>query len=468
MYNDRNELLEDPIFIEYSNIRNISSSTKASQATSLLRYCKYHNKTLKELYDEADKEEEERIRAKKRKIWKKIIEYRQNMITEKFSTNTIKGALTVIKTFYRTMGIEIPYIPPAVLPHKQLLYDDIPNKEHIKQAIESTNSRLHKAIILFQYSSCTALAETLSITCEMFVEATKEYHEETDINKVIPILKKQKNVVPFFLLSRQKRRNIIEDGYKYYTCCTPEATRYILTYLEERINKKGELENEDKLFKIGEYGVSSAYLRINDKNNWPKKGKSRFFRSHTMRIAGSTAIGDEAIGDLFSGRKRTPIYEGYYKRNPKKIKQLYLKYINDLSIEKTKVNFLDDETARRLKEEHRKEINALNEKMEKVNDRLEKHEKVIKREEEWEEWNDFVELSYQSKIIKKIMEYVFDKYGSEYIRDINFVRKITELSDKNDLNTMNQKECEKEVDKIVDGIQPVNIEDFINIPNHKD
>lgn len=473
MYKNRNELLEDSIFIDYSNLRNIAETTKASQATSLLRYCKYHEKTLQELYDEADSEEEEGKRAKKRKIVKRIANYRQYMIDEKFSPNTTQGALVVVKTFYKTMGIEIPYIPPAILPKRQLLYDDIPNKEHIKQAIESTNSKLHKAIILFQYSSCSALAETLSVTCKMFVDATKEYHDETDIKKVVPILKKQKDVIPFFLMSRQKRSNVVEEGYKYYTCCTPEATRYILNYLEERINKKGELKNKDKLFKIGEYGVSSAYLRINDKNNWPKIGESRFFRSHTMRIAGSTAIEDEAIGDLFSGRKRNPIHEGYFKRNPKRIKEIYLRYIRDLTIEETDVFVVENEVAKKLAKKYKKDMEILETKHKQEMENIEEESKATKKElniikDDMKEFKDIIgqkkEEKEKEKLINEIcddenlidiLNYIHSEREDIDVKNIELLREVVNLKEKKDLSKWKKNEIKKAIYEIIDKVEPI-------------
>lgn len=237
------------------------------------------------------------------------------------------------------------------------------------------------------FSSCSAVAETLSITCQMFVDATREYHDKENIIDVIRDLDGKKDIIPFFLLKRQKMRRKYEEGYKYHTCCTPEATQHIINYLKYRIKREKSyknhvLSNEDKLFKIKPIGINAAFSRINDHqdNNWGKKGTIRFFHPHAMRIAGNTAIETEDDGNLFSGRKRNAIQESYFKRNPSKIKEIYMQYIPFLSITETEINIVNDksmEELKKVKKEHEKlEIenkalkDALKENQEKNNTRF--------------------------------------------------------------------------------------------------
>lgn len=341
------DIKQDEKFIEFCTDRNLSKDTQKTAGTKLLKYCRFNNMTLAELYNEADIEEEKGIRLKRRTILKRLKKYKNYLMDEKMASSSIIEYFNLVRSFYKHFIIEIPPLPPLKLPETQLTYEDIPNKKHIKEALNSTSNKLHKAMILFQYSSCSAMAETLSITCQMFVDATREYHDEENIVDVIKEIENKKDIVPFFLLSRQKKKHEKKGGYKYYTCCTPESTEYIIGYLKTREN----LRNEDKLFDIGVQGVESFYRRLNDKIGWGYVGEARFFRSHSMRYAGNTAIENEADGDLFSGRKRNRIHEIYFKKNPKKIKELYIQYIPDLSIRKTKVNQIDDESTKKIKKE---------------------------------------------------------------------------------------------------------------------
>lgn len=375
VYFRKTDMENDPLFQEYIGKRNLSETTANKIVYLLMNYSNLNNMMLSDLITEADEEEEKGIRHKKRKIGERLEKFRKAMFDNGFATSTIREDFNKIKTFYRTFKIEIPDLIIPQLPSKQLLYDEVPTKKDIKKAIESTNNRLHKALILFQFSSCSATAETTSISCEMFVKATEEYHNEVDINKVIPVLRKrEEEIVPLFLLARQKKSNVVEEGYKYYTCCTPEATRYILDYLEDRIRKNGPLKNEDRLFNIAKGSVTTAYSRINDKNNFGRVGGDRrFFHSHGMRVAGNTAIGNKDDGDAFSGRKRSSIHESYFKNNPKELKKIYEKYIPKLSIEKTQVNYLNTEAAKMLQ----KQVKEAETRAKEAEDKVKEQNEII-------------------------------------------------------------------------------------------
>jgi len=101
-------------------------------------------------------------------------------------------------------------------------YSDIPTIDDIRQVIESTSNLKHKAVILFMSSSGSAMNETTSLTVQDFIDATKDYHNSTNINDVLDELEGQKDVIPIFELVRAK------TNYFYYTCCSPEATMAIV------------------------------------------------------------------------------------------------------------------------------------------------------------------------------------------------------------------------------------------------
>ncbi|WP_067258866.1 hypothetical protein [Methanobrevibacter cuticularis] len=344
--------MKEDIFQQYLSRKTIGEQRIKDTASHLMRYCNIQKMTLTDLYEEADYEEEQKIREKHKKLTSRLETIRTELQKRGYATSVIQQTFSTIKTFYRTMRIEIPYVPSIPLPQIQKDYDDIPHKNHIQQALDTTNNKLHKALILFMFSSCSAMAETLSLTCQSFVDATKEYHDEKEITDVIEELGVKKDIVPFFTMYRQKRSRSYSGGYKYKTCCTPEATQAIIKYLKNRLNKEKILKNTDKLFNIGVAGVESAFERINDHkdNNWGKVANTRFFHPHAMRTAGCTAIENEADGDMFAGRKRSNIHETYFKKKPWRIKEIYLKYIPDLTIEDTEVNILNDEGTKKLQQ----------------------------------------------------------------------------------------------------------------------
>lgn len=363
IYQNIHEVMNDSKFIEYvQSPRNPSPKTQTLLASVLLKYTNIQNLSLKKLINEAKGEERNGVMASDRKIVQRLKNFYIELNNSEFAKSSVQLYITKIKTFYREMGVEIPYMRLPNVEHRQMTYEDIPNQKHIKKALNSTNNKLHKAIIIFQYSSCTALAEMRSITISMFIKACKDYlddfdeHNMPNIYDVVPkLIRKQKQIqekgegiIPLFYLSRIKKSFEYESGYKYYTCATPEAIDYILDYLSERINKKTPVANDDLLFPLKESSVQCMYQRINDKNNWGKVHDYRFFRSHAMRKAGNTAIEDMKFGDAISGRKRDAVHEAYFMRNPEAIRKKYKEFVEVLTLNPTKIIY-SEQTSEEVK-----------------------------------------------------------------------------------------------------------------------
>ena len=115
------------------------------------------------------------------------------------------GADEVIKHQY--FEIEIHDLPSLnkknIKVPEPINYVDLPTKEIIKKALKIADNRM-KAIILFMSSSGCAKRETLNLTIQDFIDATKEYHNSNNINEVIETLKEREDVIPMFRLKRQK------------------------------------------------------------------------------------------------------------------------------------------------------------------------------------------------------------------------------------------------------------------------
>jgi hypothetical protein len=167
MYNNYKEIIEEPIFQKFLSTKNITEVSIKRDAGDLMRYCNSQKMTLQELYTEADSEEDKNIREKHLKLTERLEGLRQKLVKQGYSTTVVNQTYIAARNFYKRMRIRLPYIPPLELPVTQKGYDDIPNKKHIQQALETTNNRLHKALILFMFSSCSAVAETLIISVSL-------------------------------------------------------------------------------------------------------------------------------------------------------------------------------------------------------------------------------------------------------------------------------------------------------------
>lgn len=364
-------MLKAPLFIEFCQDRNLSHNSQKAYHNAIKDYMVYHNLSLEELINEADLEEENKVRAKNRKIIRRLKSYRNHKIQTNTAPNTIKDYYSKIKTFYRHFGIEIPYIPPTNIPvHRHEKYSDIPTIDHIRTVFESTNNLKHKAIILFMASSGTATNEVTHLRVIDFLEAAKEYYTSKEIPEILLELEKTKNMVPIFELIR------IKTKYLYYTCCSPEATKMIIKYLKTR----SDLQPEDSLFNISNNGVIQFFSRLNDINNYPRLGEIRFFHAHALRKFHATQIEDIGLANALQGRKSNSIIESYFKKNPERLRERYLEHLNKLMINRVETfnikstEFLRLEKDNKIKEERlrvleekdkmmQKQINSINRKL---------------------------------------------------------------------------------------------------------
>jgi len=362
----------DPLFNEFCMERNLSKNSIKHYKWALDKYSIFNGSTLTELLEEADTEEEQGIRQKKRKIVERLKNFRSDLIKNDAAPNTIQSYFTKIKTFYRHFGIEIPYIPPAKMPtgrHER--YSDIPTLEDMKQVLESTGNLKYKAIILFMSSSGSARNETTHITVQDFIDATKDYHDSTDITNVLDELEGQKDVIPIFEIIRAK------TNYLYYTCCSPEATIAIVKFLKTRQN----LKNNDKLFNVNNSGLKAIFNRLNDKNRFGKIGpRTNFFHSHALRKFHATTIEDVDLANALQGRKSNSITESYFKKNPKRLRERYTPYLNKLMINRVETFSIESEEFKTVIQEldtQKRENREMEQRIEEEREKREKLEAIV-------------------------------------------------------------------------------------------
>lgn len=310
----------------FIKVRNLNKRTIYGYNNAIKLYTNFNNMSLSELLKEAEKDEEKGIRWKNRKIKMRLLNFRV-FLQNNYLISTAKVHFQRILTIYRHFEIEIHNLPQINLKNanklKPIMFEDLPTKEIIKDAINITNP-IMQAIILFISSSGCARQETLNITIQDFIDATIEYHDSDDIYEIITILIKRDDIVPTFKLKRQKTNKF------YYTFCSPEAVTYILNYL---IISKRKLKNEDKLFKTNLDYLNNYFNEINESLNLGKVRKYNRFRSHMLRKFHASILYNHENGlsleeiDALQGRGKNNTHASYFMENPKNLKE---KYINSL------------------------------------------------------------------------------------------------------------------------------------------
>ena len=131
--------------------------------------------SLEELLEEAELEEEQGIRWKKRKLKRRLITYRQFLI-DNYPINTVKtmfNPITAIYKYYEIEILDIPKISPKSIKTKEpITFKDLPDKEVIRKAIDIAPPSI-KAIIYFMASSGCARTETLNLRISDYINALR-------------------------------------------------------------------------------------------------------------------------------------------------------------------------------------------------------------------------------------------------------------------------------------------------------
>ena len=323
---------ESHYFEQFVAERNLSKATIKQYRATLKQYCEFQGLSLDELIEEADAEEEQGIRLKRRTLKKRLVDFR-SAIVETDSKNTIVNKVNQVKTFYRHFEIELPQLPylseKGIRKESPIGYDDIPTKTVIREALDFSTLMM-KGFILLQCSSGMGKAEALSLTVGQFIESCGKWDESKSIHDMlIDIYSSQELIIPTFRMKRQKVNEF------YYTFATAECVHEIVKYL---LNETRDLEYDSKLFKVSPNYVNTLMGRINDVLGLGRVGIYNRFRSHMLRKFNATALcnGENSLSeeevDFIQGRSRGKIRETYLKKNPVELKHKYISAMNNVLI----------------------------------------------------------------------------------------------------------------------------------------
>lgn len=323
---------ESHYFEQFVAERNLSKATIKQYKTSLREYTRYNQMSLDELIEEADNEEEEGIRLKKRTLRQRLVNYRKYIVA-KDSKHTIQNKMTQVKSFYRHFEIEIPTLPymsdKNIRKEKPIGFKDLPTKSIIREALDFS-SLMMRAFILLQCSSGMAKAECLSLTVGQFLESCGKLDESKSIKEMlIELYSSEEMIIPTFTMKRGKVNEY------YYTFCSPEAVHEIVKML---LNANRKLELNSPLFKVSSNYINYLMGQINDILGLGKVGIYNRFRSHMLRKFNATMLcnGENALSeaevDFIQGRSRGKIRETYLKKNPVELKHKYINAMNNVLI----------------------------------------------------------------------------------------------------------------------------------------
>ena len=372
------------LFEKLCTDKGLANATKASYFSALKHYQELNGMTLEELLEEADREEEEGIRWKRRKLRERLIEYRNYLYANK-GESTAKKYLTTVKTFYIHFEIEIQKLPSfnsnQIDKTYKMTHKDLLTKEELIDAYYEANN-LTKCMIVFGISTGLSKTDMLNLTVGDFIVACQDYLTETELLNQLLELKKQDNVIPCFEGNRQKTDS------RYVTFCSPEATSHIVQYLlglNAKLQDEGkELSPDHKIFNISPGWVSRVFQRINNKLNLGKVGKYVKFRCHQLRkFHASTLLNSEIVTwtieeiDTLQGRSMDKTHQAYFHNSTDKLFKKYYDCVDELMLFQS-IHEIDKDAYDKLEQEN----NFYKQEVIKNEKKLEEQSEIIQRIQE--------------------------------------------------------------------------------------
>jgi len=365
----------DPHLIEYLQVQNTRKTTKEIYVKRLKVYCKFTGKTPTQLIEEAEEDEENSIRMKKRRIKKYLINFLAYLREENRSPNYITNLIATIKSFYGEFEIELPRIRCNIRSQEELITtEDIISKKHIRQALKYCNIK-YKAIILLMSSSGMGSSEMRHLTFKDFIASQNVPVKDTfDTLDIIKLLDEKRNEIGTWSIRRFK------TGMPYITFNSPESTAAIIDYIHYRLeNKKLFKSLDDLLFEanghqIAQRSISAYFERLNDRCGFGFLGRQRFFRSHGLRKFFASTLKNQGMdtvdAEWLIGHKLPNVTGAYIKPDIYRLKKEYTDILPFLSLSDVETVTIESDAVKEIKETHKMEIQGIKEEQEQMKEMI--------------------------------------------------------------------------------------------------
>ena len=357
--------MNEKIFKNFARERNLSPGSINVYSHALQKYVTFNGMTLSELIDEADTEEDQRIRWKHRTLKSRLIDFRNYLIDYGYAKETINTMMKRVTTFYRHYEIEIHHLPRVNI--QGTVEIKIPTREDLQLAVESSKP-LMKALILFLASSGMSKVDCLKLTIDDFITATGTYHKTNNIIEVLDKLNARDDVIPTFSLTRTKTNKF------HYTFCSPEATTSIVNYLYSR---KDKLTPNSPLFKVSYHWLTIKFEDLNESLNLGVTDGNKYgvLRCHTLRKYHATTLRNDGLSidiiNSLQGKAKNKVDRAYYVDTPEQLKQMYSQHVNCL--------YITDAS------KYKTELEQVREENQQLREVWEEIDNLKKRQELWEE-----------------------------------------------------------------------------------
>ena len=389
--------MNDELFQKFLEEKDLAGSTEKGYKAMVALYTSLNQMSMTQLIEEADSEEEQGIRWKKRTLRSRLMTFRKYLYEQK-SQGTARNYLRMVKTIYRYYEIELQDLPTYT--SKQInktyikSYEDLLTKDQLIAGYHESNN-LMKCFILLGSSSGLSKADIIKMTVSDFLEACKEYITDKDSsvkNQVSQVLGSD-DPVPTFIGNRQK------TGSKYITFASPEYVEHMCQYLlgrdaeirkkyadadeDDRFELSSQLMPEDKLFDISDEQIMNIFRKINNKLSFGTVGTFVKFRSHQLRAFHASTLLNlkenaftESEVDALQGRSKDQTHRAYFIESTSKLREKYIQGLDSLMLFKS-IHTVSSEKYEQVKSENAEYKDKFEEQEAKI-------EQIMKLQEELE------------------------------------------------------------------------------------
>ena len=289
------------------------------------------------------------------------IQYRfyDSMLQEGLKNETIKSELQCYRAFLHEYDIQTP--KPINLKVNSPLYEtgDIPKKEDILRAINSTNNKRDKALIYTMSSSGIRPVDIRNLRIKDLLRGCKYYFPQDPLLEDL-FHSEYEEMIPNFYFRPQKT---VRHHNICCTFCSNEATRSILDYLKTRYIRS----DEEYLFaskdggQLGRSTMIGIFKRINDNEFGVNRFGERYFQAKYLRkyfvSTCNSHSGDLLKVRLLSGHTIADIDRAYNEINIEAMRRFYISLLPYLNLHDTSVKTVKSKEYRDLELKlHRQEL----------------------------------------------------------------------------------------------------------------
>jgi len=348
---NKSTIIEDEsLFIEFCSNRELSTNSIRVYKYALLKYSNFTNKSLEELIEEAEAEEDLGVRLRKRKINRYLTSFKSQLNELDMEESSKKHIIMLVKAFYREFDIEIPSSKrrKSIKATNAETIADLPTIEEIQLFLEHCNSA-YKAIVITSLSSGMSRAELSSLTFKHFFDALSlSQYPETLPELIDKIKKANNNLILFWNIKR------VKTGNNYFTFSSPESLDRITIYLEELCQRHPDYKPnlEDKLFRsiptnthISAETIGSMFSYTNKSHGFRKVNNRFVIRCHNLRKYFATTLEKNKVPHLTTrwmlGHSIDAVTNAYFKPDPETIKNDYLEVVNQLTTDKVEIKVIN-------------------------------------------------------------------------------------------------------------------------------